>query len=62
MSEKVIYTIVDEIKSSKYFSISIDSTDISHNDQLSFVIQYVLPNGEPIERFISFLENIGHTF
>lgn len=61
MSEKVINIIVDEIKLSKYFSISIDSTpDISHTDQLSFVIRYVLPNGEPIERFISFLENIGH--
>lgn len=61
MSEKVINTIVDEIKSSKYFSISIDSTpDISHTDQLSFVIRYVLSNGEPIERFIGFLENVGH--
>jgi len=61
MSEKVINTIVDEIKTSKYFSISIDSTpDISHTDQLSFVIRYVLSNGEPIERFIGFLENVGH--
>jgi len=61
MSEKVINTIVDEIKSSKYFSNSIDSTpDISHTDQLSFVIRYVLSNGEPIERFIGFLENVGH--
>jgi hypothetical protein len=61
MSEKVINTIVDEIKSSKYFSISIDSTpDISHTDQLSFVIRYVLSNGEQIERFIGFLENVGH--
>jgi len=32
MSEKIIHTIVDEIKSSKYFSISIDSTpDLSHD-------------------------------
>ncbi|XP_050065497.1 uncharacterized protein LOC126554459 [Aphis gossypii] len=61
MSEKVINTIVDEIKTSKYFSISIDSTpDISHTDQLSFVIRYVLSNGELIERFIGFLENVGH--
>ncbi|XP_060845774.1 uncharacterized protein LOC132925391 [Rhopalosiphum padi] len=61
MSEKVINTIVDEIKSSKYFSNSIDSTpDISHTDQLSFVIRYVISNGEPIERFIGFLENVGH--
>lgn len=61
MAEKVISTIVEELKSSTYFSISVDSTpDISNVDQLSFVIRYVNSIGEPVERFLGFMENIGH--
>lgn len=46
MSEKVIETIIEEVKTATYFSISIDSTpDITHTDQLSFVIRYVNSNG-----------------
>nr|XP_026487267.1 uncharacterized protein LOC113394243 [Vanessa tameamea] len=42
-------------------SPSIDSTpDISHTDQLTFIIGYILPNGEPVERFITFLPKCGH--
>lgn len=61
MAEKVINTIIEEVKISKYFSISIDSTpDISHTDQLAFIIRYVQKNGEQVEHFIGFLENVGH--
>jgi len=61
MAEKVISTIVEELKSSTYYSISVDSTpDISNVDQLSFVIRYVNSIGEPVERFLGFMENIGH--
>ncbi|XP_025195655.1 zinc finger MYM-type protein 1-like [Melanaphis sacchari] len=61
MAEKVITTIVEELKSSTYFSISVDSTpDISNIDQLSFVVRYVNSVGEPVERFLGFIENIGH--
>ncbi|XP_029341219.1 uncharacterized protein LOC115033197 [Acyrthosiphon pisum] len=53
MAEKVICTIVEELKSSTYYSISVDSTpDISNVDQLSFVIRYVNSIGEPVERFL----------
>lgn len=61
MSEKVIEQIVVEIKTAVYFSISIDSSpDITHLDQLSFVVRYIMPNGEPIERFMGFIKDAGH--
>lgn len=61
MSQKVINTIIKEVKTSKYFSVIIDPTpDLAHIDQLSFIIRYVKTNGEPVERFIGFIENFGH--
>ncbi|XP_065664826.1 zinc finger MYM-type protein 1-like [Hydra vulgaris] len=61
MLEKVLETIIKEVKAATYFSISIDSTpDITHIDQFSFIIRYVLPNGEPVERFIGFIDDAGH--
>ena len=56
MAQKVHALIVDEVKSSRYFSLSVDSTpDLSHIDQLSVVLRY-LNDGQPIERFLTFLE------
>ncbi|KAL7303989.1 hypothetical protein TKK_0003644 [Trichogramma kaykai] len=53
--------IVNEIKEAKYFSISVDSTpDISHVDQLTFIVRYVDSNGQPQERFLKFIANCGH--
>lgn len=41
-------------------SISLDSTpDISHVDQLTLIVCYVLPSG-PVERFVKFLDMEGH--
>lgn len=61
MGNKVLKTIVMEILRAKYFSLIIDSTpDISHVDQLTYVIRYVLPNGLPVERFLKFIPNTGH--
>jgi hypothetical protein len=61
MEKKVLEIIMEQIKSAKYYSIIIDSTpDISHVDQLTVVIRYVLPNGTPVERFIKFIPNAGH--
>lgn len=52
---KVFEVILDELKESKYYSISVDSTpDISHTDQLSFCIRYV-KDGGPVERFMQFI-------
>lgn len=46
-----------EILTTKYFSLIIDSTpDISHVDQLTYVIRYVLPNGSPVERFLKLVQ------
>lgn len=61
MAEKVQQTIIEEIKTAKYFSIIVDSTpDVSHVDQLSIVIRYVDNKGFPQERFLGFLDNTGH--
>jgi len=44
-----------------YFSISIDSTaDISHIDQILFIIRYVNDQGEPFEHCLCFIDKIGH--
>uniref|UniRef100_H2YK98 HAT C-terminal dimerisation domain-containing protein n=1 Tax=Ciona savignyi TaxID=51511 RepID=H2YK98_CIOSA len=67
MGQKVLCVIIDEIKTAKYFSISVDSTpDIMHVDQLTVVIRYVkfIPiyshTGSEIARIIlHFLEENG---
>jgi len=49
MAKHVTNKIVNEIKQCKYFSIIFDSTpDISHVNQLSFVLRYV-KDGTPVE-------------
>jgi hypothetical protein len=61
LARKVREKIVAELKEAKYFSFSVDSTpDITHNDQLSFAVRYVGRNGTPYERFLTFLQNVGH--
>ena len=60
MADKVMATIIQELQQCKYFSISVDSTpDITHTDQLSVTIQYVLPTG-PVERFLIFVPISDH--
>ena len=45
----------------KYFSTILDSTpDITHVDQLSFVVRYLSKYGLHVERFICFVSNPGH--
>jgi hypothetical protein len=54
--------MVAELKQAKYYSTILDSTpDISHVDQLTFVIRYVLEDGTPVERFVGFFPISGHT-
>lgn len=61
MGNEVFLQIVDKCRSAKFYSISVDSTpDISHIDQLTCVVRYVLPSG-PVERFLTFLEPASHT-
>lgn len=55
MGKQVLNKIINEVKLAKYFSISVDSTpDLSHVDQLTFVIRYVKDHG-PVERFLKFI-------
>lgn len=62
MGNKVSSNIISEIKSAKYFSIIVDSTtDISHTDQLTFVIRYVCQDNEPVERFLQFIPIHSHS-
>lgn len=61
IGQKVLDEIVNRIKDARYYTVSVDSTpDISHSDQLSVTIRYV-EDGKPVERFLTFLPNTGHS-
>ena len=61
LAQEVLAKIVDELKTQKFFSVSLDSTpDITHVDQLTLIVRYVLPSG-PVERFVKFLSMEGHS-
>jgi hypothetical protein len=62
ISNQVRAEIIQEIKSANYYSIIVDSTpDISHVDQLTFVIRYVSSSGAINERFLEFIPIDKHT-
>ena len=62
MGDRVLSDITTAIKMAKYFSISVDSTpDVSHTDQLTFILRYVSPEGDIHERFVKFLPIQSHT-
>ena len=53
--------IKEEIKFADFFSVIADeTTDVSLTFQLAIVFRYVLPNGEPVERFWGFIHPTGH--
>ncbi|XP_023013761.2 zinc finger MYM-type protein 1-like [Leptinotarsa decemlineata] len=55
MEHQVLSQIISELEKAKYYSISVDSTpDISHIDQLTFVVRYMM-DCSPIERFLDFI-------
>ena len=61
LGERVLDNIVTRVKKAKYFSVTVDSTpDASHVDQLTCVLRYV-EDEKPVERFVSFFKNTGHT-
>lgn len=63
MAKKVREYIINEVRNRKYYSIIVDSTpNISHCDQLAFILRYVNNIGVPKERFIEFIPKVGHTF
>lgn len=62
MGKSVSAKIDEEVISTKYFSIIVDSTpDVSHHDQLSIIVRYVNQDGLSVERFLCFVKNPGHT-
>ena len=60
LSDRVKAKTTAEIKKAKYYSISIDTPDIAHIDQLSIVIRYVRIDGQPVERFLAFIDIEKH--
>lgn len=61
IGKDILHIIVERVKKSKYYSVSVDSTpDMAHIDQLTIVLRYI-EEAEPVERFITFLDNKGHT-
>ena len=61
LSDRVKAKIIAEIKTAKYYSISLDYTpDIAHIDQLSIVIRYVRFDGQLVERFLAFIDIEKH--
>lgn len=62
MGGQVLAEMISQIKTAKYFSISVDSTpDVTHTDQLTFIIRYILMNGCVVERFAKFLPIQNHS-
>ncbi|XP_050512531.1 zinc finger MYM-type protein 1-like [Diabrotica virgifera virgifera] len=62
LSNRVIDEIVRQIKANKYYSISVDSTPgITHHDQLTVILRYCDNKGNPVERFVGFYKNTGHS-
>ena len=60
MGQKVLDELVIRVKTAKYFSITVDSSeDFSHVDQLTVVLRY-LEGTNPVERFFTFLDSTGH--
>jgi len=61
LAEKVKHFIREELRDAKYYSVSIDSTpDLSHIDQLAVIIRYVRNDGNPIERFMTYINIHKH--
>ncbi|XP_018365076.1 PREDICTED: uncharacterized protein LOC108762532, partial [Trachymyrmex cornetzi] len=60
MGKQVLHKILAELKTAKYYSISVDSTpDYSHIDQMTFIVRYI-KDGTPVERFLAFIHIKEH--
>lgn len=61
LAAEVRAKILQEIKRDKYYALIVDSTpDVSHLDQLTIIIRCIDETGAARERFLAFLENVGH--
>ena len=60
MAKEVTTKIANKVKKAKYYSITVDSTpDVTHVDQLTFIIRYVQDDGTIVERFLKFIDSNG---
>ena len=62
IGDMMLQKIVDEVKESKYFGIIVDSTpDLTHMDQLTFILRYVdTADLVPVERLLKFIPIYSH--
>ena len=62
IGDLILKKIIQETKESKYYGIIVDSTpDLSHVDQLTFILRYVDPvDLEPVEWFLQFIPIYSH--
>ena len=60
MAKEVTTKIANEVKKAKYYCITVDSTpDVTHVDQLTFIIRYAQDNGTIVERILKFIDSNG---
>lgn len=60
MTQEVHGKIISQIKDSRFYSLSVDSTPVlMHMDQLSVVMCYI-KDRQPVERFLKFIEMETH--
>ncbi|XP_065658846.1 52 kDa repressor of the inhibitor of the protein kinase-like [Hydra vulgaris] len=61
MAKKVTKTIIEEVNSTKYYSIVVDSTpDVAHVDQLAIILRYCY-QGDVFKRFLTITPITSHT-
>jgi hypothetical protein len=61
MATNVRNTIINDIKQAKYFSLIVNSaSDVSHADQLSFIIRCIDKQNQMQEHFLSFIHIEKH--
>ncbi|XP_065658434.1 uncharacterized protein LOC136082943 [Hydra vulgaris] len=61
MAKKVTKTIIEEVNSTKYYSIVVDSTpDVALVDQLAIILRYCY-QGDVFERFLTITPITSHT-
>ena len=54
------YNQLNEVKKAQYYSLSVDSTpDMTHVDQLTFIIRFVQDDGTIAKRFLKFIDSNG---
>ena len=63
IGEKVLPIITNEVKGTKYSSLSVDSTpDLCHVGQLTIILRYIEKSSHQVtERFLKFLPIESHT-